>query len=139
MAVIYITKWVVTRGIIVARGEPARFSSAQRRNVYRVDLMGHQHRHREVLIVVGSEGFLSQDEAFADAERRFEEHLSQKRRELAVAERAMSEFRGGNLKTWKNPSKIAEVFAFGRSLYDGVDSKPCSAVVDTCCSDPCEM
>lgn len=115
---VYITKWVVTRGIIVAQGTPVHLAGNQRRKLYSVGLIGHQHRSRKIVLTVGREAFFTLEEAKADAKARFEENLRACREEYEVAQRAMAEFDAGRLKVHENPEKIKSVQAFGKRLRE---------------------
>ncbi len=122
LTTLYITKWVLARGIIVAEGEPLRLSSRQHRNLYEVNIPGH--RWGVVLLTVGSEAFLTLKEANAQASKIFQRHVEDCKAALEAAEEAVKLFQEGKLMTHRNPKRIKDVHAFGRALLPRVDSEP---------------
>lgn len=124
LTTLYITKWVLARGIIVAEGEPLRISSRQQRNIYEAHIPGH--RWGVVLLTVGSEAFLTLKEANEQASKMFQRHVEDCKAALEAAEEAVKLFQEGKLKTHRNPKRIKDVHAFGRALLPRVD--PESAV-----------
>lgn len=75
----YVTKWVLTRGILVARAEPQQPPGAI---LPRITAFGH-------VIRVGSEAFRSLPAARDDARKQFEAALKTSRTQNAYFERAM--------------------------------------------------
>jgi hypothetical protein len=119
LTTLYITKWVLARGIIVAEGKPLRLSSRQQRNLYEAHIPGH--RWGVVLLTLGTEAFLTLREANAQASKMFQQHVEDCKAALEAAEEAMRLFQEGKLKTHRNPKRIKDVHAFGRALLPRVD------------------
>jgi len=122
LTTLYITKWVLARGIIVAEGEPHKITPRQHRNLYEVYIPGH--RWGVVLLTVGSEAFLTLEEAKVQASKMFQRHFEDCEAALEAAKEAVKLFQEGKLEVHKNPIRIKDVHAFGRALLPRVDSEP---------------
>jgi len=111
---LYITKWVIARGIIVGKGEPRQVGSRVRRKVYYVELRGS--RNSLPYMTLGSEVFLTLEEAKMNAEERFQRHLKDCQDALEAAREGFILMNRGQLQVHKDPEDLQGVHAFGRPL-----------------------
>lgn len=114
MPTLFVTKWVLARGIIVAEGERHNMSWRQTRELYEVKLPGH--RWQRVLMTLGSDAFLTMEEARKYAGEIFQKQVQDQVDALEAAQEALRLYRSGKLQVHENPINIREVYAFGRPL-----------------------
>lgn len=103
MALVYVTKWVLTRGILIIRGE--------------VYTPKHCHTPRiwptgtnSCAILIGSEGFLDLEEAKADARQRFERALVKARAQVKQLEAGLQNLGRLNVQRLKLPMRENHAF-----------------------------
>lgn len=114
MVTVYITKWVIARGIIVGKGVPRQVGSRVRRKVYEIQLRGS--RNYLPYMTLGQEVFLTLEEAQANAEERFQRHLKDCQDALEAAREGFVLMNRGKLLVHKDPEDINAVHAFGKPL-----------------------
>lgn len=114
MVTLYITKWVIARGIIVGKGEPRQVGTRVRREVYQVELRGS--RNYLPYMTLGQEVFLTLEEAKVNAEERFQRHLKDCQDALEAAREGFVLMNRGKLLVHKDPEDIQLIHAFGRPL-----------------------
>ncbi len=92
MARVYITKWVLARGILVADAKPSTINRFAIKDWVQVDLPGTRFC---APLCMGKEAFLTLEEAVADTERRFEINIQRLRNELEHTKRGLQLIKEG--------------------------------------------
>lgn len=114
MVTVYITKWVIARGIVVGKGEPRQVGTRVKRKVYYIELRGS--RNYLPYMTLGSEVFLTLAEAQQNAGERFQRHLKDCQDALDAAREGFVLMNRGKLLVHKDPEDIQMIHAFGRPL-----------------------
>jgi hypothetical protein len=89
---IFVTKWVLARGILAVDGSTPYLNRGSFKKRTDVVLPGRRNGYP---LLVGSEAFLTLEEAEEDAKVRFERHLKKTRSEYAYAKKAAQLIKNG--------------------------------------------
>lgn len=114
MVTVYITKWVIARGIIVGKGESRRLVAQGRRQLYEVRIRGS--RNYLPWMTLGQDVFLTLKEAQVNAEKKFQRHLKDCQDAMEAALEGVVLLGQGKLLVHKDPEDILAIHAFGRPL-----------------------
>lgn len=93
---LYVTEWVIARGILVMQGKRAS-SPRDLREWYTLD-MSEKDQYRRYKWALGNSVFLTLKDAEADALARWEEHASRMARLATEAAESLQKVRDGHLK-----------------------------------------
>lgn len=103
MTTYYVTKWVLRRGILAFHGGPPQ---RRDRDIKAHVWLDHGELWRHNRMTIGTDAFLTLQEARQDAEYRFQAHLESCRRELERAEHAWQQLTEGKLQVHNQPRPI---------------------------------
>lgn len=93
--VVYVTEWVVARGILKMWGTPASQKDT-RRQWYHLDLP--EQKYRRAIWALGTSVFLTLEEAQANALQRWEDYVSELNLRVAMAQRRLAQVQAGELQ-----------------------------------------
>ncbi len=108
--IVYVTEWVLARGILKMWGTLAN-QGRTHRQWYHLDLAEQQYRR--AVWALGTSVFLTLEEAQANALQRWEDHVSELNLRVAMAHRRLAQVQSGELQVHDATSvKIATLKAF---------------------------
>lgn len=116
---LYVTKWVLARGIVVLEGKPVRVNDRRsRREWYLVDIPGGDTSRMEQ-VRLGSDAFFEEEEARANALERWEEYATKSADVAKRATEGLIRVQRGELQVHMMPrSRISTLTVFETTPFE---------------------